>query len=343
MSNTISAAAWLALAALLAYARPLPAQQCREGKPPATVVRGVVVDRETRVPLQGAEVRASWQDGGRERTHAVRTDSVGRYRVCDPPTAVGLWLRASFLATGTPERLVLQPGDSLELPLEVAAPHSALRGRVVQAGAGSPVADTEVRVLDTPLTVVTDPDGRFAFAKVPPGRYGVRFEHLAFGARTDTVTVELRSAVELVVRLTDRAIALPPLEVSVRSELLANAGFYARRSAGFGAFLTRQEWERRDPRLPSDLLRMVPGLRVVPSGNGLDYVVLDRRNCRVRYFLDGARLNSTFRLDEIPVQWIEALEVYRGPAEVPAQFRGFSATERGGCGVIVIWTRNSAH
>lgn len=343
MSNLETAAVWLGLAALLAAARPLPAQQCREGRAPTTVVRGVVTDRETGVPLQGAEVRASWQDGEQERSQSVRADSAGRYRMCDLPAGSRLQLRARFLAQGTPALATVPAGDSLELSLEVTAPHSVLRGRVVQDGAESPVADAAVRVVDTPLSTVTDADGNFAFAQIPPGSYQLRFEHLAFGTRTDTVTVELRSTVELVARVAERAIALPPLEVSVRSGHLADAGFYDRRSAGFGAFLVRQEWERQGPRLPSDLLRMVPGVRVVPSGSGVDNVILDRRNCRVRYFMDGARLGPTFRLDDIPVQWIEALEIYRGPAGVPAQFRGFPGTERGGCGVIVIWTRRTAH
>ena len=44
---------------------------------------------------------------------------------------------------------------------------------------------------------------------------------------------------------------------------------------------------------------------------------------------------GTFHLDDISPTMIEAIEIYRGPAEVPAKFRQRETA----CGLIVIWTR----
>jgi hypothetical protein len=152
--------------------------------------------------------------------------------------------------------------------------------------------------------------------------------------------VDFRSTVELQAALAPAAVRLPPLVVDVRSHVLADAGFYDRKEHAPGAFMTRQQWAHRAPSRTTDVLRSVPGIRIQPGRTGFDNIVLDRRGCAVRYFIDGIRTNPTFQLDEVNLAWIEALEIYRGPAEVPPRFTSFSGSERGSCGVIVIWTRS---
>ena len=45
-----------------------------------------------------------------------------------------------------------------------------------------------------------------------------------------------------------------------------------------------------------------------------------------------------FTIDQIPPEMIEAIEVYRGAAEVPVEYRRTGAT----CGVVLIWTKTGA-
>lgn len=335
----LAAGAVVALAWAGAAAR-LQAQECREGRAPGTVVRGMVLDSVTRVPLQRADVRLAWQVAdGTERSREQETDAGGRFRFCGVPADRLLSLRADYSEPGRTQQLRVAADDSAELELEAQARPSQLRGRVVRAEDGQPLASAQIRVLDTPLDATSDGRGQFEFARIPPGTYRVHIEQLGYGARTDSVVVALRSSVELVASLAPAPVRLPPLTVDVRSHDLADAGFYDRKENGPGTFLVRQQWERRFPSKPSDVVRAIPGIRVQAARGGFDTVVLDRRGCAVRYFLDGVRTNPTFQLDEINVEWIEALEIYRGPAEVPPQFTAFSSSERATCGVIVIWTR----
>lgn len=329
-------------AALLVSAAPtsLPAQECREGEAPGSVVRGTVVDSATRVPLRGADVRVTWPGAdGRERAYQLETGAGGRFRLCRLPAATVLSLRADYHDAGRVLQLRVSAGDSAEVELEAGAVPSELRGTVARADDGEPLAGVEVSLRGTPLRAVTDPGGGFEFARLPPGSYQVRTAHPGYGTRVDSVEVDFRATVQLRVRLAPAAVKLPPLVVDVRSHVLANAGFYERRDRSPGAFLTRRQWASRLPSRSTDLLRVVPGVRVQYTRQGFGSVVLDRRGCAVRYFLDGVRTNPTFQLDEVPVDWIEALEIYRGPAEVPPQFVGFSGSERATCGVVVIWTR----
>ncbi|MBV9111113.1 MAG: carboxypeptidase regulatory-like domain-containing protein, partial [Gemmatimonadetes bacterium] len=66
----------------------------------------------------------------------------------------------------------------------------------------------------------------------------------------------------------------------------------------------------------------------------------DANACAVQFYLDGVytptedgRISDRVRLEEV-----EAVEVYRGPSELPPEFRRSGAD----CGVIVVWTRRAA-
>jgi hypothetical protein len=84
-------------------------------------------------------------------------------------------------------------------------------------------------------------------------------------------------------------------------------------------------------------------LRVIEDGWGHERIVSTSIGpiCRqVNLYLDGLLLskNAGVPLPDIdqfvPVEWVEAIEVYRRPSEIPAEFLGNAA-----CGVVAIWTR----
>jgi hypothetical protein len=57
--------------------------------------------------------------------------------------------------------------------------------------------------------------------------------------------------------------------------------------------------------------------------------------CGIRYFMDGVPFDGSRGINAIAPDLIEGIEIYKGPATVPARFGGPGAT----CGVIAIWTR----
>jgi hypothetical protein len=81
-------------------------------------------------------------------------------------------------------------------------------------------------------------------------------------------------------------------------------------------------------------------VRIVPRRFGMSNVVVGRGNCPFRYFVDGVRVGETFQIDDIPSDWIEAIEIYRGPSSVPVQFMLSPSETNANCGIIAIWTRD---
>jgi outer membrane receptor for ferrienterochelin and colicin len=117
-------------------------------------------------------------------------------------------------------------------------------------------------------------------------------------------------------------------------------GFEMRKSRGFGTFITREEIEKKNPRVTTDLFRSVSGVKLMRE-NGSPTVVSSRLGnlsyCPVRYYVDGTSYPLYGQSIDIMVQVVDigAIEVYPGGATVPPQFGGREAA----CGVIAIWTR----
>jgi hypothetical protein len=332
---------------LLASASPGSAQTrepCSPGRAEGTgIVQGVVRDVETRVPLRGAEVQLTWRPDGerRQRTVDASTDRTGSFRFCEAPAAANLMIKASFAGKSSrSEAVIVGAGRDATIDLQIDAPHAEIAGRVVEFGSGKPVVAATVRLRGTPLTQVTPQDGKFRFPPVPPGLYEVEIQHVAFRSVADSVELELGTNMDVTVRVAPNVIPMEPLVVTVRSILLERYGFYERQQTGQGSYITRQQIERNMPMLASDLLRGVAGIRLVRRNSGVGYAPVGRADCGFRYYLNGARVGPGFEIDDIAPEWIEAVEVYRGPATVPVVFAPLGNDARAACGVIAIWTRS---
>jgi outer membrane cobalamin receptor len=129
----------------------------------------------------------------------------------------------------------------------------------------------------------------------------------------------------------------------MRNPGLERVGFYSRQRIGLGTFITRAIIEQRYPTAirVAELIQQVPGIFRVDEGDNesVIYVRLHPRfdgPCPATLYVDGLFFQK--RLPRIAAQDIEAIEIYRGAAQVPAQYGGVNAA----CGVIVIWTRTGA-
>jgi hypothetical protein len=212
---------------------------------------------------------------------------------------------------------------------------------VVRDSAGTPLRDVQVRLSSGPRAI-TNATGGFAFAAISPGATMVTVRRLGFAPDSISVILRAGRVDSLVLMMASMAAALPG--VTVEEEMQARshrilAGFWERRSRGFGNFMTREEIEKRDAHDFVDLTRMIPSLRAVTIDgrrtlrfNGS----MQPRDCPPQYVVDGMRIEQGSP-DEFSPHDIEALEFYSGPATIPPQFsnRAFTKT----CGVIVIWTR----
>jgi hypothetical protein len=168
---------------------------------------------------------------------------------------------------------------------------------------------------------------------VPRGVYRLSVTLIGYSDLRDTLRVEADSELELSLPLSVSPIRLEPLVVVTdRRYAGLMKGFEDRRRMGFGTFMDREDIERRNPILFTDLFRLVPGARVVstpPYGN----TILLRADCRPSLWVDGFRLLTEIGMDQLlPPMDVEAVEIYKGPS-TPARFQTNS------CGAIVVWTR----
>lgn len=216
---------------------------------------------------------------------------------------------------------------------------SVVRGQVLEHETGTALAGAAVSLASGPGgtvgvgTRVTSSEGTFLFRRVPPGTYRVIVTLIGYRDLQDTLQVGPESDLELILPLSVSPVELEPLVVVAERRHLGIMGdFEGRRRSRSGTFFDREEIENRQPMLLTDLLRMVPGARVVPT-SPYDYTVRLRGGCRPTLVVDGMQLMTEEGMDHLlPTMDLEAVEVYHG-ASLPVQFGSNP------CGAIVVWTR----
>jgi hypothetical protein len=228
-------------------------------------------------------------------------------------------------------------------------------GRVLDPTSGAGLAGAHVTLLDPAspdagprATALADSTGRFHLQVPHAGSWVVRADLLGYGrAASRPVVVTPEERVEVEIRMAVRPIPVEPVTVVSRTPHVSAdiQAFYARaeagRQTGIGDFITRAEIDRMSATEPSDLIRRLPGVRVVtPNGHtGTPTVVRFTRGCVPAIYVDGSQVNQ-YRirdtLDEFVVASnIEGIEVYRGAGHKVGGFY-----DDRGCGLILVWTRH---
>ena len=220
----------------------------------------------------------------------------------------------------------------------------ALAGRVVEAGSRQPVAQARVRLAGGG-EVLSAADGAFQLERVAAGEHRLAIEATGYTPVEVVVNVGAQGMAGVEVELTVQAVELAPVEAEAEARRLGPlAGFWERKERGRGHYFTREDIERRRPSRIADMERTVPGARVIPMRSGQGITVTFSRNtrpnvdCPVTVYLGGRILPSEFGMNELGPEEIEAIEVYQGPAQVPA---GVVRPDQAGCGVVMLWSRRS--
>lgn len=164
------------------------------GRSGEVAVNGWVEDEVTQVRLPAAHVFASFtnpEDPNRlERVETVvRTDSLGRYRLCELPADVTLELTAVYGPhRGGPSAVAAEAGVEAGLAVTVTSP-GAITGVVVNERTERPLEAASVTVAGTNLRATTDRAGRFSLEGLSPGTH--RITALCGGFDTRVREVEL--------------------------------------------------------------------------------------------------------------------------------------------------------
>lgn len=220
----------------------------------------------------------------------------------------------------------------------------------VQSPDGAPIAGATVLVGERGAS--TDADGEAVIEGLRPGRHVVRVSFLGYEPRELAARLEAPGPWGLIVELAEAAVALDEVVVSATDlsrSRLAQDGFFDRQKFGHGTVLTIDDLERRNPILLGDALMGVLGVRVRRNSvRGLGGGTPGRTAVSVRFgaecpmdvFLDG--FHSPFlseNIDAITAHDVVAIEVYRGPTQIPVAYNRLG--QGGACGVVLVWTSRS--
>ena len=117
------------------------------------------------------------------------------------------------------------------------------------------------------------------------------------------------------------------------------AGYYERleRRTG-GAFISRAQIDRENPRVMSQLLAGVPGINAVRMRGGGGGVRFRGRTCWPLVWLDGLPMGAgEVDLDAFPPHTIHGIEIYLGATTAPLRYT--APRSMSSCGTILLWSR----
>ena len=208
-------------------------------------------------------------------------------------------------------------------------------GRVVGPD-GVGILGVEVRIVGAGGAVHqtrTDSLGQFALTGPAAADGSARFRRLGY----KPAVVRVRGGDRhLLVELATVPTSLS--EVTVRARADAGLGgleeFYAHRErTAFGTFFDPDQIAEKEPRRLSELMRYVPGARLIPGRLGS---LVRIRGCRPMLWLNGVRVPGAELDETVSIDDVAAVEVYNSFAGIPAQY-----VDRGSnCGAIVVWVKS---
>jgi hypothetical protein len=194
----------------------------------------------------------------------------------------------------------------------------------------------------TGLETRTNADGAFTLTGLPGGTHTLDVRAVGFSPVQQPVDIVSGSQHAADVELMNLGITLDTVRVVAQRVYTSKrqAAFERRMKSGLGRIIDQAEIERRNPMFVSDLLRMIPGVAVMPSRYTSDDVFMRahyRGYCRPSLYVDGVPVfnDPNFPLNQLvsPME-IRAMEVYTRAVSTPMEFQGVSRD----CGAIVIWT-----
>lgn len=239
----------------------------------------------------------------------------------------------------TPFALLLLLASPSLLTAQDSALAAEVFGTILDRLTGDPVAEATAVLSpeateEVSWTGASDGNGRLRTPPLPLGTYEIAITHTGFSTVVRSVHLDQPGAVDIRVQMVPVDFALEPVVViAARRSRLEEVGFYERLRFGDGHFITREELDEHAPTNISDVLRGVPGVRVLPGIARANQVLL-RGGCVPRVVLDGLLLSGPVDVDNLlPTIDVAGIEVYYG-ASAPILYTGETT-----CGVIMLWSR----
>jgi Carboxypeptidase regulatory-like domain len=333
---------------------------------PAALI-GFVRDPDTGQPAFGAKVQLVFVETdpfGLKKTQRVRespVDSAGNYRICGLPAKMTgkvqvfrngvssgevpaelqtelLGLR-SFSIVAEHKIVATVKGDSGQPARLVARGTARVSGRVLNKQ-GQMLGGARVSLQGGDAIVITRPNGEFTLDSLPSGTQSIEVRKLGYGATEASVELSSITPSRVTVTMDDYVPTLQAMRVEAeRDRGLMDVGYLQRKQIGQGYYLDGDAINKQSTDV-TDVLRLVPSLKVVPAGDGRSYTVAPARDpsggC-VAYVVDRMPWREASPGDIVEFvrpDELRAVEVYSASNTPPE----LAAAGRSGCTTIVMWT-----
>jgi hypothetical protein len=244
-----------------------------------------------------------------------------------------------FSIVGKHEAMVAMKGDSGKTKM-VARGSARVTGRVIDKK-GQPLRDARIMLQGGGDVALTKANGTFALDSLPSGTQALEVRKLGYTVTEIPVELSANAPAVANVTMSDAVPLLATMRVeATKDKGLSKVGYLERKQTGMGYFMDGDQINHEALSF-ADVMRVAPGLKVVPLGDGRTYVITDSRNpagngC-VNFYVDGTRWTemspgdvSTF----VNPSELVAVEIYHG-SETPAQY---TAPGMSSCATVVAWT-----
>jgi len=332
---------------------------------PAMMV-GFVRDPDSQGPAIGAKVQLVFYETdiiGRKqlRTREATVDSTGGYKICGIPGDMtgkvqvfrngvssgevpaevtnGFLALRGFSIVSQHQAVVEVKSDSGKVK-RVAKGTARVSGRVLDKK-GQPLRDARITIQGGGDKVaLSKANGEFILDSLPSGTQAIEVRKLGYSVTEVAVELSSNNTTPATVTMSDAVPMLQTMRIeAAQDKALSDLGYLQRKQTGMGRFYDGKQINHESMSF-SDVMRIDPGLRISPTGDGRTYVITDARNASggcVNVYVDGTYwepmtpgdVDSYVRPNEVV-----AVEVYHG-SETPPQF---TKPGQSSCATIVVWT-----
>jgi hypothetical protein len=216
-----------------------------------------------------------------------------------------------------------------------------LSGTIVTADNGQPLPGAQVIVESGSHSRAND-RGVWTVADAPLGTHNIDVRAVGFYPEHRAVDI-VDGAPPIRIALSTMKAVLDTVKISATRTYSRNlAVFETHRRTGLGAYITREQVQRRHLYRLSDLFKAMNGIRIERTDQGDVLLVRGSPDmsggwCTPVLWIDGVSFRDV-TVDQLDL-WVQpnevvGIELYAGII-VPPQFQ----TPLGGCGALVIWTK----
>ncbi len=229
-------------------------------------------------------------------------------------------------------------GDSGKVK-RVAKGSAVVTGKIVDK-TGKPLSGARVALQGGGSVAISKANGDFRLDSLPAGTQAIEVRKLGYASADQAVELSSNTPARATITLGDFVPTLAVMRTeAAQDKALSDIGYLSRKQSSAGGYFFDGKQINHEALSFSDVMRVAPGLRISPTGDGRTYVITDSRSTSgcMNYYVDGNQWQSLTPGDVddyVKPSEIVAVEVYHGSG-TPPQFTTAGQTS---CATIVVWT-----